>query len=281
MSDYRLGVLGWPVSHSLSPVMFQAALDAYQMHDWSYQLLAVPVHQLSESWQNFQASGFIGCNVTIPYKTAVMPWVKMDHAAQKIGAVNTVVWRSPQGVAYPQPQGYNTDAPGLAQDWATHEVNIQGNRTLILGAGGAARAALYVLTHAGCSVLVWCRNAERGQKMIAEMAAPSSSASVQATSVWEDVVDWQPSLIVHCTPVGMWPHVEDCVWPNQIPFPQHSIVYDMVYRPRTTMLLQRAQTYSCRAISGIGMLVQQGAAAFQIFTGRPAPIEVMQHAIEK
>jgi shikimate dehydrogenase len=205
----------------------------------------------------------------VPLKQAVIPYVKPDVRARAIGAVNTIDFRDNTGT--------NTDVVGFIEDLQAHGLPFSGARAIVLGAGGAARAAVYGLSLAGARVTVVNRTIEKAQVMLADLALSSGvmNANVQPL---ERALEGGVSLIVNCTSVGMWPKVEESPWPEDVPFPAGAAVYDMVYRPERTRLLAQAEAAGCRAIGGLGMLVRQGAAAFTIWTRRPAPVEIMFEA---
>jgi shikimate dehydrogenase len=141
------------------------------------------------------------------------------------------------------------------------------------GGGGAARAALYGLYEAGATVAVNNRTQARALEMIADMGI---AATVKSQA---ELVEWGADLVVNCTPVGMYPKVEVSPWDADLPLPDGAAVYDMVYRPAKTALMQQAEAQGLRAIGGLGMLVRQGAASFEIWTGREAPVDVMFEAV--
>ncbi len=260
----RVGVIGWPVSHSISPAMHNAAFAALGMSDWSYELLPIPSDIIKLGLRELRDHGFIGVNVTVPHKQAVMPFVKPDERARAVGAVNTIDFRDNRAT--------NTDIAGFIDDLKANEVTLANANVLVLGAGGAARAAVYGLAQERANIGIINRTPDRAQQMIADLGVDARVTS------FVDTDDWYVDLIVNCTSVGMWPNVNECPWPDDIPFPEGVTVYDMVYRPERTRLLDMAEAHGGRAIGGLGMLVRQGAAAFEIWTGMQAPVEVMLEA---
>ncbi|PJF41155.1 MAG: shikimate dehydrogenase [Phototrophicales bacterium] len=263
----RVGVIGWPVEHSLSPAMHNAAFRALGMDDWLYDLVPIPPDILRQSLRTLKdEGGYVGVNVTVPHKERVLPYVRPDDRAQAIGAVNTIDFRGYKAT--------NTDVVGFMNDLAAYDIDVEGANVLVIGAGGAARAAVYGLAEAGGQLSIVNRTQERAQRLINDL-------NIQAQIVdWRSVEAVQPALIVNCTSVGMWPKVDDCVWPDDVSFPEHVTVYDMVYRPQQTRLMTKAEARGGRAITGLGMLVRQGAAAFEIWTGNEAPVDVMFEAVE-
>jgi shikimate dehydrogenase len=264
MTQNRVGVIGWPVAHSISPPMHNAAFAALGMTDWSYELLPIMPDIVRVAIKEFRDHGYIGLNVTVPHKQAVMPHVRPDERARRIGAVNTITLADLSAT--------NTDALGLLDDLAAHGVSVSGERVIVLGAGGAARAAVYGLASAGAHVAVVNRTPDKAEQMISELGVEAASLSL------ETALTNMPSLIVNCTSAGMWPHADESAWPDEVPFPRGVTVYDMVYRPERTRLLEQAEAHGGRAIGGLGMLVRQGAASFKIWTGIEPPIDVMFEA---
>jgi shikimate dehydrogenase len=260
----RVGVIGWPVSHSISPAMHNAAFAAQGMADWSYERLPIPPDIIKLGLRELRDHGFIGVNVTVPHKQAVMPFVRPDERARAVGAVNTIDFRDNRAT--------NTDIAGFIDDLKAHNVQLANANVLVLGAGGAARAAVYGLAGEGASIGIINRTPDKARQMVGDLGVNAQVMSFAATD------DWYVDLIVNCTSVGMWPNVDECPWPEDAPFPEGVTVYDMVYRPEHTRLMDKAEARGGRAIGGLGMLVRQGAAAFEIWTGVKAPLDVMFEA---
>lgn len=270
MTQYRVGVIGWPVEHSLSPAMHNAAFEALGMSDWRYDLLPVPPDIVRSSLKTLKnEGGYLGVNVTVPLKQAVMPYVKPDERARAIGAVNTIDFRDDSAT--------NTDVIGFIDDLKAHGITISGAKVMVLGAGGAARAAVYGLAREGAQVVVVNRTMLHAQEMLANLTLSVGVNGIEVMTL-DDAAEWDASLIVNCTSAGMWPRVDESPWIDGVPFPKGVTVYDMVYRPEVTAFMRQAEAAGGRAIGGLGMLVRQGAAAFKLWTGRDAPVEVMFEA---
>ncbi|NWG17368.1 MAG: shikimate dehydrogenase [Chloroflexi bacterium] len=251
--------------------MHNAAFAALGLDDWSYELLPIPPDIVRQGLRTLRdEGGFIGVNVTVPLKQAVMPYIKPDDRARAVGAVNTINFRDNTGT--------NTDVAGFLGDLEANGVTVPGRRVIVLGAGGAARAAVYGLARAGARVTVVNRTPEKARLMLADLALSAGIQGVEAKTLDEALEQDGVSLIVNCTSVGMWPHVDDSPWISGLPFPRGVTVYDMVYRPAMTRLMRQAEAAGGSVIGGLGMLVRQGAAAFEIWTGQPAPVEVMFEA---
>lgn len=259
----RVGVIGWPIEHSLSPAMHNAAFAALGM-DWQYDKMAIPPDIIRQSLRELGDAGFIGINVTVPHKQAVMPFVKPDEIARAVGAVNTIDFRSNSAT--------NTDVAGFMDDLAAHGVDAAGKRVVVLGAGGAARAAVYGLANVGAHITIVNRTRERAQELIDSLRVPSTVGDVGSVDGVE--------LIVNCTSAGMQPKVDESPLPDEAPLQSGVVVYDMVYRPARTRLMKQVEAAGGRAIGGLGMLVRQGAAAFKIWTGVEPPVDVMLAAAQ-
>ena len=275
-----VGLIGWPTGHSVSPRMHNAAFAALGL-DWCYVPLPVatePSTRIGEAVLGIRALGLRGTNVTVPHKQAVMPYLNhLTPAAQAIGAVNTIVVQ-PDGTLL----GDNTDAPGFIADLRDHGVEAQGKRVLVLGAGGSARAVVYGLATAGASsITIANRTLDRATELANTLQARVNDCPLRACGMPDDLttVAVQCDLIVNCTSLGMSPNIEGLPWQDDLPFQPAQAVYDLVYNPRKTRLLAQAERDGARAIGGIGMLVWQGAIAFERWTGFAPPVDVMRQAI--
>lgn len=276
----RLAVLGQPVSHSRSPAMQTAALEAMGLGDeWSYEAIEVSPDELAELTRSLPARGFAGANVTIPHKRAALAFAdEASGAAREIGAANTLSF---EGGSI---RADNTDAPGLL---AALPHAPRGVNALVLGAGGSARAAIWALAHEGASVDVWNRTAERADALVRDLASVAASkfedsprlapiSAEQARSV-----DY--TLIVNCTAVGL--EVEDDPF-EALPLDPGRLgrqvtLIDLVYGHRDTELVRRARELGAEVIDGVEVLVRQGAESLRIWTGREAPLEVMREAARR
>ncbi|MGO9760855.1 MAG: shikimate dehydrogenase [Solirubrobacteraceae bacterium] len=270
----RLGVLGWPVAHSRSPAIHNAALAALGMDGWRYQRLPVPPALFAETTRALGASGFLGANVTIPHKHAALALAaQCSPAAREIGAANTLTFAADGTIA-----AENTDAPGLI---AALECSPRGMRTLVLGAGGSARAVAWALREAGASeVSVWNRTPERAQTLARELGVRAVSSTGPA------------DLLVNCTSVGLQAgagverSATEAEALNQLGLTfdqvgEYSYVVDMVYRSGSTQLLAAAKAHGARTLDGLEVLVAQGALSFELWTGCKAPLEVMRRAVRQ
>ncbi len=276
-----LGLLGWPVHHSFSPAMHNAAAAALGL-DMVYVALPVRPESLTEAVQGLAALGFLGVNVTVPHKETVIPLLdKVDPAVQAIGAVNTITIERSE-TADPALIGYNTDWSGFLADVQSYDVAIEGQDSIVLGAGGSARAATYALASSGGRVHVFGRRVEQVKRLVEDLAPHSSKGQLLAHH-WSALADvcarTAVSLIVNTTPLGMSPNVNTTPWPQTLPFPQNAFVYDLVYNPAETAFFRQAKEAGCQATTGLGMLLHQGAQAFKLWTGQEPNRDVMADAI--
>jgi shikimate dehydrogenase len=272
-----VGLIGWPVSHSVSPTMHNAAFADRRMN-WRYVPLPVHPDRIAEAVLGLRALGFRGANVTVPHKQAVMPHLdRWTSAAEAIGAVNTII--VDEGGAM---TGDNTDAAGFIADLRDNGVDPAGGNALLIGAGGSARAIVYGLAEAGAaSVTLLNRTVDRADSLIAVMRNYFPHVAFH-TGAFPDAVAEMASgaeLIVNCTSLGMHPLVEGLPWDEEVEFTPEQTVYDLVYNPASTRLLQLAAADGARTIGGLGMLIHQGAIAWERWTGEEAPVAVMQRAV--
>lgn len=274
----NLGLIGWPLEHSLSPQIHQAALRELGLKG-KYCLYAIENNGLREQaitdlLEHVANEKIQGLNVTLPYKQIVLSHMaSLTPAAARIGAVNTI--RLNKGLL----QGENTDAAGFMNDLKELPVASKAN-TLILGAGGAARAVIFSLLEAGHLVTIAARDPQKAQAVansfscIAKVPIRVLPLESKALSAIKDDLD----LLINATPLGMSPHKDTCAWPKILTMPKHACVYDLVYTPANTMLIQRAQLAGLPARSGLGMLVEQAALAFESWTKKTAPRSAMYQA---
>lgn len=273
-----LGIIGHPVEHSLSPAMQNAALAELGL-DWVYLPFAVAPENLEAALAGFAAIGVVGFNATIPHKQAIVPHLaRITELARAVGAVNTV-WRTDGGW-----EGTNTDVEGFLapirhRPW-------QGCTAVILGNGGAARAVVAGMAQLDCGkIVVAGRNAEKLAQFQHSWADSPYGANLE-THLWENLLDLLPSadLLVNTTPIGMCPHVDRSPVEETLMAKLSSevVVYDLIYTPSPTKLLQQAQQLGKVAIDGSQMLVQQGAAALRLWLQRDdVPVEVMSQALDR
>lgn len=257
----RLGVCGWPVAHSRSPQMHNAALAQLGLTQWRYQKLPLPPHLFEETVRALPRAGFRGVNVTIPHKEAALALAdKATETAKAIGAANTLTFE-PDGSIHAD----NTDATGFLTSLRT---SAYEKTALVLGAGGSARAILYALKQAGVSELrVWNRTEAKAHALAQEFDAVVSEATAD--------------IIVNCTSVGL--HDPAATF-KDLPLDADDLgtgrtVVDMVYRQGGTLLLNAAKANGAEVVDGLEILVAQGAASLERWTGRTAPDQAMREAV--
>ena len=229
-----VGVMGWPIAHSLSPVMHNVAFEALGMN-WRYVPLPVQPGQVGAAIEGLKALGFRGCNVTVPHKEAVIP--HLDHIPPRVaefGAVNTLILDR-QGDGSCAISGNNTDVQGFVHALRQGGFDPRGRRVLIVGAGGAARGVIYGLCEAqAASITVLNRTPERAAALVADLSAQAGDTDLRCDALTQGTLArhaGEAELLIQATTVGMRPHVDACVWPNDLPFPGHLAVCDLVYRP--------------------------------------------------
>ncbi|WP_305733493.1 shikimate dehydrogenase [Trichlorobacter ammonificans] len=271
------GIIGWPVRHSLSPVMQNAAFQAAGI-DAVFVPFAVAPERLAAALEGMRALQVAGFNVTIPHKTAIMPLLdELDPAARAAGAVNVVKNQNGRLV------GFNTDGAGLVRS-LERDLGCPpaGRRIVLVGAGGAARGALAALCRAGAAeVSVLNRTAAAAREMIALIGSESVATACSVLDPDAVAADfWQTrDLIVNATSLGM--HGEEIAGLALACLPPAARVYDMVYSPPETPLLAAAAAQGLATANGLGMLVAQGELAFALWTGTPAPENVMRDALSR
>jgi shikimate dehydrogenase len=249
----RVGLIGWPLTHSLSPFLHNRAFAACGL-DWHYEALPVMAEALETRLRGWLAEGYRGFNVTIPHKQRVLQLdlvVERSAEVEALQATNTLV-RLEDG----RLRAENTDWLGFLQDLQAHGVEVSGRTCLILGTGGSAQAVAFALRRLGARQVIFVSRNPRHPDQ-------RSWEALRADREWLETVH----LVVNCTPVGMYPQVEACPWPPHLPLPSQAVVYDLVYNPRRTRLLERAEQAGLQAIGGIGMLLRQAALSFTQWTG--------------
>jgi shikimate dehydrogenase len=256
----RLGVAGWPVAHSRSPAMHNAALEAVGLHRWRYQLLPLPPELFAETVRALPGVGFAGINVTIPHKEAALALADEATAtARAIGAANTLTF-GPDGAVHAD----NTDAPGLIA-----ALGDERPRTaVVLGAGGSARAVVHALASSDVAVSLWNRNPARARSLAGEFGVEAVQDLPRA------------DLLINCTSVGL---ADPSSTFKDLPLQadalgEYACVVDLVYRAGGTGLQREARRRGSRVIDGVEVLVHQGALSFERWTGRAAALEVMRRA---
>jgi len=274
-----IGLIGYPVKHSISPYFQQVALDYCQL-DTRYELWETKPGRLESMIARLREPQNLGANVTVPYKEVVLPLLdEVDELASLIGAVNTIVKRDDKLV------GFNTDARGFIQALSEERhFELEGKRVAILGAGGAARAVCFALVQQKASSLVIINRTTARAGALADSLRSYVAGGGLETEI--TTLPWKGStssetfshchLIVNCTTTGMKYSAQEGQSPLSLEvIPKDVLVYDLVYNPYPTPLLQLARNAGADTLGGLAMLVYQGAASFELWIGREAPIDIM------
>ena len=273
----KLGLIGYPVSHSMSPKIQNAALKACSLQG-DYSLF--PIHPdddqgLKGLLNKVRSGEIVGLNVTIPHKQNVIRFMdELTPTAKSIGAVNTIYMRDDKLI------GDNTDAHGFLSDLKRFLEDSQssiGNRqsAIVLGAGGSARSVVYALCNDGWKVALAARRHEQ-----AEQLASSFSTYEMQIATFTDLQLATFDLLVNTTPLGMTPNINTSPLPEGILLPSHAVIYDLVYNPRETKFVRDARLQGLRATTGLGMLIEQAALGFELWTGKKLPNEVFRNAVD-
>lgn len=269
-----VGLIGHPVEHSFSPPMHNAAFEALGM-DYAYVAFDVDPSDLKSAIDGAKSLHIKGFNVTIPHKIQVMDYLdEIDEVAGLIGAVNTIDFK--------EMKGYNTDGIGAIK--AIEEViSVKDKNVVIAGAGGASRAiSFYIAKYGAESLTILNRNVRKAQNMAEDVLNSGLIDSVRSGSI-SDINDCliDADILIDTTPVGMHPHINDEPIALAEDMPEDLVVFDAVYNPNETVLLKEAIEAGAKPIYGIKMLLYQGAESFEIWTGKKAPIDVMEEALRK
>jgi len=267
------GLIGYPVKHSLSAYMHNAAFEylGLQAH---YELFEVPPPQLEDFFKNINTNNIYGLNVTIPHKESVMKFVELDFDSthiQHIRAINTILNKNGKLI------GYNTDIGGFSLD-LLEKFNPQHKTVALFGAGGAARAVVYALYKLKAKeIYVYDINREKLGSLLEMMKKIDSSYPIFGVNSVSDLDIKQKDLLINATPVGM-KETDPCLIDESM-IHKNIFIYDLIYNPKETRLLKLAKQVKARYSNGLGMLLYQGILAFKLFTGREAPEEVMKEAL--
>jgi shikimate dehydrogenase len=273
----HLGLIGYPLGHSLSPQLHHAALRAMGLAG-EYRLYPIPPMPegqaaLADYAGRLRRGELHGSNVTIPHKLNVLLLLDdLTPLAQRAGSANTLYLRDGRLT------GDTTDIPGLLADlegWLPGTRSGGGRTALILGAGGSARASAVALQSAGWRLNIAARRPEQAEALASSLGGEIATLPLESAALAGCAVE----LIVNSTPAGMFPKVEGCPWPEELPLPAGCAVYDLIYNPSETVLLRRARAAGLPARNGLGMLVEQAALSLERWSGLPVPREAMWGAV--
>ncbi len=262
----RLHLIGYPVAHSLSPVMQNTAIQALGL-DYQYSLMSIPPGELSSRITELRDTLIAGFNVTIPHKIAVIPLLDaLDTTALAVGAVNTVVNTGERLI------GYNTDSTASVRALRESYGDLNGCHAVIVGAGGASRAVANGLAPYARSIKILTREAPKADLLASQIRG---RATVRGDSIGKAVeAIHSADILVNATPVGMMPNIDASPIPAEALHPD-LLVFDLVYNPERTRLITEAETVGARTLGGLSMLVYQGAEAFHLWTGQKASETLM------
>lgn len=260
-----VGIFGWPIEHTLSPLMHNAAFDALGL-DIRYVAFRVLPEDLKDAVNSIRALNLLGVNITVPHKERVIPLLdKIDEEASFIGAVNTIV--NSEGIL----TGYNTDGKGFISSLREEGISFEGKNILILGAGGASRAISYYLSEKSKRLYLYDIDRLKAERLASEL-----SEFQKGISLLDDLKDLDSQdIIINATPLGLKPDDPLPLQPELIT--RNMIICDLVYKK--TKFIEEAQKRGARTIDGSGMLLWQGILAFKLWTGIKPPVELMRKVL--
>ncbi|PRX27218.1 shikimate dehydrogenase [Orenia metallireducens] len=272
------GLFGYPVEHSFSPAMHNSAFKEVNLN-YLYLPFAIKPENVEEAVKGIKAFDLRGVNVTIPHKQAVIPYLdELSEEAELIGAVNTIENRDGKLI------GYNTDGRGFIRSLKEEgDFEAKGKKALIIGAGGASRAVAFQLALEGIDKIYISDLSQGLAKVLADdvNSKVDKAKAIVVDSKETDEIVAKVDLLVDATPVGMYPKVDVKPVVSTEVLHKDLVVYDLVYNPLETVLLKAAKEAGAKAVSGLGMLLYQGAIAFEIWTDVDAPIKIMRNALEE
>jgi shikimate dehydrogenase len=263
------GIIGNPVSHTLSPVMHNAAFASLGMNRIYVPMAASDAEQ---AVNGLRSLGFRGASVTVPHKETVIPFLDaIDPVAEKIGAVNTLLLKKNRngGTVI---EGSNTDWLGASAALAAEKIELPKKRVVVAGAGGSAKAVAFGLAQAGAEIVITNRTAKTGKELAAWLHCEFVAL--------EEIYQVAGEVLINTTTVGMTPDAEGMIVPASI-LSRFTAAMDIVYAPLETCLLRTAKAAGCKTVDGLAMLLHQGAAQFKLWTGVDAPLSVMRSALEE
>lgn len=269
------GLIGNPVEHTMSPAIHNTLAEELE-ENLVYVPFHVPTGQVREAVEGAYALNLLGCNVTVPYKSEVIPYLKeIDGLAERIGAVNTLV-RTEGGF-----RGYNTDMPGLYRAMCEDDVKIDGEKVLLLGAGGVARAVAMLLADKGAAeIIILNRTIEKAQKIAEEINDYLGKEKIRtlAMDAYAELPEGERYLAIQATNVGMFPHTDAAVIEDADFYKKVHTGYDLVFNPAETRFMKLTKESGGRAYNGLKMLLYQGIIAYELWTGAKVSGELANKA---
>lgn len=258
------GLIGNPVEHTMSPAIHNT-LAEMTGHNLVYVPFHVPEGAVREAVEGAYALNLLGCNVTVPYKSTVIPYLcQLDPLAEKIGAVNTLV-RTKEGF-----KGYNTDMPGLYRAMQSEKILLRGEKVILLGAGGVARAVAFMLAEKAAEILILNRTVGKAQAIADEVNASTGRKSVCALPIdgYRMLPEGRSYLAIQATKVGMFPEVDEAVIRDRAFYERLHTGYDLIFNPEETLFMRLTKDAGGRAFNGLKMLLYQGIIAYELWTGQ-------------
>jgi shikimate dehydrogenase len=275
----RFGVIGHPISHSLSPLMHKTAYSMLGL-ECTYDSFDVSPETLAESMRDFASKGFCGLNVTIPHKEAVAKQMhELSDEAKAVGAANTILFENGRL------RGENTDVYGVAASLEPYRSDLRGEKILLLGAGGTSRAIIYALLTRfnPAEIVIANRNEERADELVKHFQSHANNIVLKASPADQGTLSslaTNARLIVNATSIGMSPAIDASPMGDWVRFHPGQIVFDLIYTPLETKLLAAASRGGARTISGLEMFLYQGARSFELWLGKKMPIDQIRPVIE-
>lgn len=269
-----LCIIGYPIEHSMSPIMHNAALKDQSL-DYVYVAFNIPPNDLKNAVLGFKMFSIKGINVTIPHKEKIIPYLdEIDPLAEKIGAVNTIKNEGKYLI------GKNTDAFGAKKALLDAGCEITGKKALILGAGGAAKAVSFAISEDLDAVYIANRTEKRAIKLAKDLTNKTSIKAVgknMSINTLKNLVN-DVDILINTTPVGMYPNIEESPISEEM-LHKNLFVFDIVYNPLETRLLKEARKIGCKTLGGLDMFVNQGALAFEWWTGKKPNLNLMKEKV--
>jgi shikimate dehydrogenase len=269
-----LCVIGHPIEHSMSPIMHNAALKDLSL-DYVYVAFNIPPNNLKKAVLGFKMFNIKGINVTIPYKENIIPYLdEIDPLAEKIGAVNTIKNESKYLI------GKNTDASGAKKALLDAGCEITGKKALILGAGGAAKAVSFAISEDLDALYIVNRTEKRAIKLAKDLTNKMTIKAIgknMSINTLKNLVD-EVDILINTTPLGMYPDIEESPISEEM-LHNDLFVFDILYNPLETKLLKEASKIGCKTLGGLDMFVNQGALAFEWWTGKKPNLNLMKEKV--
>ncbi len=269
-----LCVIGHPIEHSMSPIMHNAALKDLSL-DYVYVAFNIPPNDLKKAVLGFKMFNIKGINVTIPYKENIIPYLdEIDPLAEKIGAVNTIKNEGKYLI------GKNTDASGAKKALLDAGCEISGKKALILGAGGAAKAVSFAISEDLDALYIANRTEKRSIKLAKDLTNKTAIKAIgknMSINTLKNLLD-EVDILINTTPLGMYPDIEESPISEEM-LRNDLFVFDIVYNPLETRLIKEASKIGCKTLGGLDMFVNQGALAFEWWTGKKPNLNLMKEKV--